>query len=1246
MRPGILRRSLLALVLAMLAAGCRTRLVDYSIEGDSADPLTAEDLDGDGFSTEQGDCDDQDPEVHPGADERCNGEDDDCDGEADEDAVDSSTWNIDYDADGYGSALYTLQQCEQPSGYVLDGSDCDDTDANVRPNAEEHCDGVDEDCDGQTDEEAVDASTWSVDGDGDGIGSSLSALVQCEQPSGYVLEDGDCDDDDATIHPGADEHCDGLDNDCDGSTDESGSLDESAWYADADGDGYGDGASPTDACDQPKGHVSDDSDCDDSDVAINPDADEHCDGVDNDCDGELDEASAVDAVSWYRDSDGDGFGDAANSSTACSQPSGYVSDDSDCDDHEATVYTGADERCDGLDNDCDGSTDESGALDESTWYADADGDGFGDAASSRDACDQPSGHVSDDSDCDDGDAAINPQADEHCDGVDEDCDGTADEDALDASTLYVDADGDGFGDADQTAQACEAGSGLTDDDADCDDGDAAVSPDADELCDGLDNDCDGETDEPEALDAGAWHPDLDGDGYGDGSAGVTSCSRPAGYLADGSDCDDGDAAVHPAASETCNELDDDCDGLTDDEDSDLVGDAWYADGDGDGWGDSAAVLYACAQPSGHVSDGGDCDDGDTAFHPDATEDDCTDPSDYNCDGSTGYADADGDGFAACEDCDDGDAAVSQGGTWYLDADGDGYGVDSSTTTACGQPSGFADNSDDCDDGDASVQPGASELCDGLDNDCDGSVDEDGMDPWYLDADGDGYGDPAELAHGCEAPSGYVDDDSDCDDADLAVNPDAEEICGNGVDDDCDGTGQGCGLWGELSLSEAEDIWWGEAVSDAAGTALAPAGDQDGDGLDDFLVGTQDAGSAEEGRVYLVQGCASGGLDLGTALAVLSGEGAGDHAGIDLAGGVDFDGDAWPDLLLGARHADGGSVDVGVAYLLRGPVSGAVDLGSADLRLEGLAYLDNAGSAVDFAGDVDGDGYQDLIVGAYAADPGGLSEAGEAYLVCGPGSGTISLGSATATIAGEANGDEVGTAACGPGDLDGDGFDDLLVGSCVGTSFSTTSGELYVFYGPVSGSLASGDADAAVVATGSGAHIGVTREQSAIAAAGDADGDGYADLLLGGTYDSSAATHGGAAYLLCGPVSGVQDVAAAQARLIGSEDDAYAGWAVDAGADLDADGQLDLVVGAPGADVAATDAGAVYVLYGPLSGSISLDDGDAVITGESAGDEAGIATCLPGDLDGDGIDDLLVGASGEDSGGGGSGAVYLLLGGGL
>jgi len=548
----------------------------------------------------------------------------------------------------------------------VDAGDCDDGDDEVNPDATEVCDGIDNDCDGDSDEaEASDAQTWYADHDGDGFGDAADAQVSCSQPSGYLGDDTDCDDADAAINTDATEVCDGVDNDCDGDSDEAEASDASTWYADDDGDSYGDAGDSQQACDQPSGYVSDDSDCDDGDAGIHPAATEVCNGVDDDCDGSTDPASASDAQRWYADDDGDGYGDVGTNTVACDQPTGYVADDSDCDDLDAGAHPGAAETCDGADNDCDGTTDEADASDASSWYEDADGDSYGSSLVTTTACDQPSGYVADSSDCDDGDAAVNPAAGELCNGYDDDCDGSTDEDdAADVSTWYIDYDGDGYGSASYYVSQCYAPSGYVSDNTDCDDASATTYPGA-----------------APYDSSSACMADADGDGYGS--------STTSGSMTAGSDCDDGDASISPAASESCDGVDNDCDGSTDEASASGCS-TYYYDADGDGYGTSSSQCL-CASSGYYTSSlSTDCYDGSSSANPAQSTYFTTDRGDgsfdYDCNGSEDkYYTATGSctGWPFCSGSDgwtSGVAACGSSASWQTSCSTDWFSCDSSTST--------------------------------------------------------------------------------------------------------------------------------------------------------------------------------------------------------------------------------------------------------------------------------------------------------------------------------------------------------------------------------------------------------------------------------------------------------------------------------------------------------------------------------------------------------------------------------------
>jgi beta-lactamase superfamily II metal-dependent hydrolase len=202
-----------------------------------------------------------------------------------------------------------------------------------------------------------------------------------------------------------------------------------------------------------------------------------------------------------------------------------------------------------------------------------------------------------------------------------------------------------------------------------------------------------------------FYADADGDGFGDLAATQVACAAPVGYVADASDCDDTNPAVHPGAPEVCNGVDDDCDGLTDGADPGIMGQAtWYADADGDGYGNAAVTQLGCTQPTGFVANSADCDDTNGGIHPGAVE--LCNGVDDDCDSVI----------------DDADPDVIGQTTWFADADGDGYGNQAISQIACFQPQGYVANSGDCDDASAGVHPGATEVCNGLDDDCDAVID--------------------------------------------------------------------------------------------------------------------------------------------------------------------------------------------------------------------------------------------------------------------------------------------------------------------------------------------------------------------------------------------------------------------------------------------------------------------------------------------------------------------------------------------
>ena len=238
-----------------------------------------------------------------------------------------------------------------------------------------------------------------------------------------------------------------------------------------------------------------DQDCNDDVSAIHPNATEVCDNVDQNCNGLVDESTGS---VWYLDADSDGFGDSDQSIVdGCDGANFLVSVGNDCDDEDANVNPNATEVCNGKDDDCDEDVDdEDTSLDELTqkpWHFDEDSDGFGDKDVTLSTCDQPSDYVGNNTDCDDSTASVNPDEDEVCDEADNDCNGLSDEGVQTFS--YLDDDGDGFGDSSEVSVGCGVEEGYVLDKTDCDDSESHSYPGGGEICDGEDNDCDGETDE-------------------------------------------------------------------------------------------------------------------------------------------------------------------------------------------------------------------------------------------------------------------------------------------------------------------------------------------------------------------------------------------------------------------------------------------------------------------------------------------------------------------------------------------------------------------------------------------------------------------------------------------------------------------------------------------------------------------------------------------------------------------------------
>ncbi|MBM4249772.1 MAG: hypothetical protein FJ149_10160 [Euryarchaeota archaeon] len=393
------------------------------------------------------------------------------------------------------------------------------------------------------------------------------------------------------------------------------------------------------------------------------------------------------------------------------------------------------------------------------------------------------------------------------------------------------------------------------------------------------------------------------------------------------------------------------------------------------------------------------------------------------------------------------------------------------------------------------------------------------------------------------------------------------------------------------------------------------------------------------------------LNLSRAHASFWGEDAGDYSGYSVAGAGDVNGDGYDDILIGAYEDDDGGTSAGQTYLILGKASGwarDTDLSAASASFWGEDADDFSGRSVAGAGDVNGDGYDDILIGAYGDVDGG-NMAGQTYLILGKASGwtrDTDLSAASASFWGEDAYDYSGYSVAGAGDVNGDGYDDILIGAWGDDDGGNMAGQTYLILGKASGWAM--DTDLSAASASFWGEDAYDYSGYSVAGAGDVNGDGYDDILIGAVYDEDGGTSAGQTYLILGKASGwARDtgLSAASASFWGEDAWDYSGYSVAGAGDVNGDGYDDILIGAYGDDDGGNMAGQTYLILGKASGwamDTDLSAASASFWGEDASDYSGYSVAGAGDVNGDGYDDILIGAYGDEDGGSAAGQTYLVL----
>ncbi len=568
-----------------------------------------------------------------------------------------------------------------------------------------------------------------------------------------------------------------------------------------------------------------------------------------------------------------------------------------------------------------------------------------------------------------------------------------------------------------------------------------------------------------------------------------------------------------------------------------------------------------------------------------------------------------------------------GAVWHPDEDGDGYGS-GDAVYACDAPVGHVSNDLDCDDGDPLISPDAVEDCaTEADENCDGAfsaVDALNCTPFYTDQDGDGYGDPLDSICACEPTETHVTaSEGDCEDLDAAVNPDAEEVCDDGLDNNCDGESNDCGLVGDIPLAGAKNHFLGEGRNDYVGTSVA---------IGSEILGTDHAllmsapnsnvGGEDSGKLYITSPRTESETDLSQAEVMINGEHPGGLFGFFLTDATDLSGDGQVDLPVSAPLASiDDDAESGMVHLFYGPLSGVMSSSDADVLLFGESPGDRFGWTM-ATGNFLSEDSVDFAVGAYNTSQG-LNKNGAIYLFSTPLPSIVASSQADAVIYGDQDKAYAGYSLAAGVDYTGDGFADIATG---GYRQNDESGATYLLTGPFEGTRSLADSEASWAGVNPGDRAGII-----IGSAGDLDGDGVEDVAVVGTGVNTV-------YLVSGMTSGAFSIDEGFARIENVEGN---GSSLNAKGlkDIDGDGRDDLGVGAPSGNLA-------QLFYGPLEGVLDASAADAVFTVGQPSQQLGSTIGPAGDVNSDGCSDILIGARYSSEQNNRAGSVYLVLGAGL